>query len=149
MNDNIKYGSLSCAMEYAKRGEIETWLQHFLRNDGDNLVFADGLLLEERNYIGPMRADIRVFEIEEGAPSYLTKQNDIEWFFHKVDEIKKIYTNWDMPPLIVNYSEGIYEVSDGRHRLETLRQLGVHETTVLYWTTGEKDYNELRGVLGL
>ena len=142
----MRCGSLSQAISYEK---IEDWVQDFLRNDGDNLVLADGLLKEERNYIGPVQFEVSKIDIEKGAPSYLTKPNDIEWFYQVVDQMKESYVNWDMPPLIVNYTNGQYEVNDGRHRLEMLRQLGEKYTMVVFWTTGEKDYEELKHLLNI
>ena len=96
-----------------------------------------------------MRIGCRVIAIEKGAPSYLTKPNDIEWFYQVVDQMMESYSNWDMPPLIVFYTNGQYEVNDGRHRLEMLRQLGEKYTKVVFWTTGEKDYEELKVLLNV
>ncbi len=42
---------------------------------------------------------------------------------------------WDMPPLIINYSEGKYELNDGNHRFEALRRLGIGEFWVIIWET--------------
>ncbi|WP_042161159.1 ParB N-terminal domain-containing protein [Paenibacillus gorillae] len=134
------YGHTKCAMEYSERGAIDVWLQLFLRNDGGNIALADGLLREDRFYFGPVLADISEFEIEEGAPSYLTEANDIQWFFHKVDKIKEVYGDWDIPPLIVNYSGGKYEINDGRHRHEALRQMKIKHTPVVFWSSTEEDY---------
>lgn len=117
---NMLYASLSKASSYEN---IKDWVQDFLRGDGDNVFLADGLLKEERKYIGPVQFEVSKLDIEKGAPSYLTKSNDIEWFYQVVDRMKERYDNWDMPPLIVNYTNGLYEVNDGRHRLEMLRQL--------------------------
>ncbi|WP_188889593.1 ParB N-terminal domain-containing protein [Paenibacillus radicis (ex Gao et al. 2016)] len=141
------YGNTKCAMEYAQRGAIDEWIQLFLRNDGDNMALADGLLQEKRYYIGPIRADISEFGIEEGAPSYLTKANDIEWFFHKVDKIKEVYGEWDIPPLIVNYSNGKYEINDGRHRNEALRQMKIKHTPVIFWTSSEADHHYIANLM--
>ncbi len=140
------FGTMEKAMEYADQGKVEEWLQLFLRNDGKNILFADGLLLEPRYYVGPVKTDIRIFNIEEGAPSYLTQENDIEWFFTIVDRIKSIYNHWDMPPLIVNYANGIYEVNDGRHRYEALRQMNITKAYVIFWTSSEEDYMKLKAM---
>ncbi len=141
----MKYGSTACAMEYAQRGAIDEWIQTFLRNDGDNTALADGLLLENRYYIGPIMTDISEFGIEEGAPSYLTEANDIAWFFHVVDKMKEAYGKWDIPPLIVNYDNGIYEISDGRHRNEALRQMKVKHAPVIFWTSSEEEHRYIMG----
>ncbi|MEO3946702.1 hypothetical protein [Gorillibacterium sp. CAU 1737] len=137
----MNYGSTQIAQEYAKRGALEEWLQLFLRNDGGNVPFADGLMLEKRYYAGPIVVpDISVFGVEEGAPSYLTKENDIEWFFQIVDRMKGIMGDWDYPPLIVNYADGQFEINDGRHRHVALRQLNRLEAPVIFWTSSEADH---------
>ncbi|GIN86800.1 hypothetical protein J6TS2_31860 [Heyndrickxia sporothermodurans] len=137
-------------MEYAQRGAIEEWIQFFLRNDENNpnIVLADGLLREKRYYIGPIITDISEFGIEEGAPSYLTEANDIAWFFHVVDKMKKAYDEWDMPPLIVNYSNGKYEINDGRHRNEALRQMKIKHAPVIFWTSSEEDHRYICNKMG-
>jgi hypothetical protein len=137
------YGSTKCAMEYSQRGAIDEWIQLFLRNDGDNIALADGLLLEKRYYIGPIMTDISEFGIEEGAPSYLTEANDIAWFFHVVDNMKKTRGDWDIPPLIVNYFNGKYEINDGRHRNEALRQMKIKHAPVIFWTSSEEDHRHI------
>jgi hypothetical protein len=136
----VRYGSTKCAMEYAGRGAIDEWIQLFLRNDGDNITLADGLLLEKRYYISPVVTDISAFGIEEGAPSYLTEANDIAWFFHVVDKMKEAYGDWDYPPLIVNYFNSVYEINDGRHRNEALRQMNIKHAPVIFWTSSEEDH---------
>lgn len=136
----MKYGNACCAMEYAKRNKIDEWIQLFLRNDGKNIAPADGLLLEKRYYLGPVRVDISEFGIEAGAPSYLTEENDIAWFLHIVDRMKEVYRDWDMPPMIVNYADGKFEISDGRHRNEALRQMNIKQAPVIFWTTSEEDH---------
>jgi len=141
------YGSTQCATEYAQRGAIDEWIQLFLRNDGKNIALADGLLLKKRYYIGPVLADITEFGVEEGAPSYLTTENDIAWFFHVVDHMKKVYDNWDFPPLIVSYFEGKYEIADGRHRNEAFRQMKIKHAPVIFWTDTEEDSLHLKNKL--
>ncbi|MFC5703240.1 ParB N-terminal domain-containing protein [Cohnella faecalis] len=136
----MKYGSTKIAMAYAERGAIAEWIQLFLRNDGKNVALADGLLLEQRYYIGPIITDISAFGIEEGAPSYLTDVNDIAWFFHVVDRMKEMIGDWDMPPLIVQYDEDQYEINDGRHRNEALRQLKITNAPVVFWMSSEEDH---------
>lgn len=141
------YGTLSQAMEYAGQGKIEEWIQLFLRNDGGNVILADGLLREPRYYIGPCKIHPKMLQIKSGAPEYLTKENDIRYFFAVVENMKKQYGNWDTPPLIVEYDSGIFRVNDGRHRLEMYRQLGVESAYAVLWATGEKNYTELLEIL--
>lgn len=139
----MMYGCTKCALEYAQRGIIEEWVQLFLRNDGKNIKLADGLLLEKRFYIGPIVTDISEFGIEEGAPLYLREAKEIERFFHVVDNMKKTYIDWDIPPLIVNYFNEKYEINDGRHRNEALRQMKIKHAPVIFWTSSEEEHRHI------
>lgn len=134
----MKYGTYAVAKEYDDRGKIDEWMQLFLRSDGHNLALADGLLLEERRYIGIRRIPLRLLEaIKAGAPEYLHDQDSIDYFFQVVDRMKQDYEGWDTPPLIVEYGEKGFHVDDGRHRLEMYRQMGITHAPAALWTTGE------------
>ncbi len=144
----MNYGTLSQAKYYHDNGKIDEWLQLFLRNDGKNLALADGLLLEKREYFGLIKLDLSCFkDIKEGAPEYLTKENDIEYFFWIVENMKNIYEGWDVPPLIVEYVDDRFRLNDGMHRLEMYRQLGIEKVDVVLWTTGEENKRKLQEIL--
>jgi hypothetical protein len=144
----MKYGTMAIAKKYASEQKQQEWLQLFLRNDGHNLAFAEGLLLEKRYYIGPIKVLLELLNFPTDIPDYLTATNDIQYFLNVVERMKESYVNqWDVPPLIVNYDSGIFEVNDGRHRFVMYHQLGIKETEVLFWITNEADYNELLGIL--
>jgi hypothetical protein len=123
---------------------VEEWLQEFLNGEGKNKALATGLLNDKRYYLGPVVMSMNLFDIPEGAPDYLTRENDIEWFYYVADEmVKALKDGWDMPPLIVNYDNGKYEPTDGRHRYEALRKMGAQGVYAIIWTSSEKDYKEL------
>lgn len=141
----MNYGSLACCLEYARKNEQKEWLQLYLRNDGKNLAFADGLLIEDRYYYGPIEINLEMLHFPAGTPEYLTDVNDIEWFYTVVERMKESYQkDWDVPPLIVNFDEGKFVVNDGRHRYEMYHQLGIRKAYVLFWVTGEEDNKELQ-----
>ena len=143
------YGTLTLAKQYDKDGKINEWMQDFLREDGKNLALADGLLLEERHYFGLCEIPIALFsDVKSGAPEYLHAENDIEYFFHVVEQMKEsLADGWDAPPLIVEYVYGKFQVDDGRHRLETYRQLGVERVWAAVWTTGEENKKTVEKIL--
>ncbi len=144
----MKYGTLAQAKAYQENGKIEEWLQLFLRNDGKNIALADGLLLEKREYFGLRKLHMSFFkDIKKGAPEYLSAENDIEYFFRIVENMKNSFRDWDVPPLIVEYREDRFFVNDGRHRLEMYRQLGAESVDVILWTTGETNRKKLLEVL--
>lgn len=142
------YGTLTKAKEFAAAGEIDRWMQLFLRADGKNLALADGLLLEERHYIGLAEIPIELLaDVKFGAPEYLKAENDIQYFFEVVDRMKEDFDHWDTPPLIVEYVYGRFQVDDGRHRLEMYRQLQTKKVYAVLWTTGEENYKKVLEIL--
>ncbi len=145
----MTYGSLTLAKQYNNEGKIDQWMQDFLRADGKNLALADGLLLEERHYFGLCEIPISLLsDVKSGAPEYLHAENDIQYFFYVVDRMKEsLADGWDAPPLIVEYVYGKFQVDDGRHRLETYRQLGVERVWAAVWTTGEENKKTVEKIL--
>ena len=87
-------------------------------------------------------------DIKEGTPEYLYAENDIDYFFWIVENMKNSIEDWDIPPLIVEYRDDKFFVNDGRHRLEMYRQLGVEVVDVVLWTTGKANKKKLLEVLG-
>lgn len=144
----MKFGSYTIAREYDERGEIDRWMQLFLRADGKNPALAEGLLKEERFYIGLREIPLSLLEgIKSGAPEYLHDQDSIDYFFDVVDRMKQAHGSWDIPPLIVEYGEKGFYVADGRHRLEMYRQLGITRAPAALWTTGARRRDELLKLL--
>ena len=121
-----------------KRVAEDEWMQLFLRNDGHNLELADGLLRQERPYIGIRRIPLSLLaEIKSGAPEYLHDRDSIDCFFQMVVQKKRDDENWDTLLLIVEYGEKGFHVDDGRHRLEMYRQMGITHAPAALWTAEE------------
>lgn len=141
-----KYGTLEISKEYLDKNQLEDWIQLFLRNDGHNVALADGLLKEERCYTGIVDFDLNLLEnIKAGAPEYLIRENDIEYFFAIVNEMNEALGSWNPPPLIIEYREdGSFYVCDGRHRLEMYRQKNVKTVPAIVWTTGKENFVKLQ-----
>lgn len=140
----MNYGTLHIAQEYDKKGKIDEWVQLFLHSDGKNVALADGLIRDKREYLGIVKLKISLFNgIEQGAPEYLTTENEQEYFFWVVERMKDSLEQWDVPPLIVEFRNNHFYVNDGRHRLEMFRQLGVDQIDAVLWTTGEEDKNKV------
>ena len=51
----------------------------------------------------------------------------------------------DMPPLIVHYTQGQFELSDGNHRYEAYRRLGFPTVWVIMWITEEDELDDFIG----
>ena len=133
--------TLSSATGYARNGKLEEWIHTYLQSDGHNQEFSDGLKLFDRYFLGPVKMPLSLFKRCCGP------ETDMKWiipkksFEKKVSELQKvIFENDDMPPLIVHYVAGEFELNDGNHRLEAYSRLGVAEYYVIVWITEKEEY---------
>ena len=137
--------SIKEAKEYSNRNELGRWLQSFLRDDSynhasPNISLADGLLLEERFYIGPLLIDlnrINTIRIEKD----IKNENDRLFYQQKENEIIKNYNNYNMPPLIVEYKNNRLNLVDGNHRYNAFKKLGINKYYVIIWGNKELENN--------
>lgn len=133
--------TLKSAVEYGRQNNIEEWVHEYLCGEGDNKGFSDGLKLEERQYTEPRLMSLDLFKRCYGPEpdmKYHIREDDkeqLKYFWMKIDRIAERYKagDWDMPPLIINDTDGIYELNDGNHRFEALKKLNVTEYWVILW----------------
>lgn len=63
-----------------------------------------------------------------------------ETFERRVEGLREHFrAGGSLEPLIVNYRDGGYQLSDGNHRHEALVREGRAEVQVVVWTTGDRD----------
>ena len=125
------------AIEYATHDKLEEWIHLFLCGEGDNKPFSDGLKLAPRKYDAPKLMSLNLFARCCGPEEGIRWQIPVEGFFAKVEAMIKKYEggSWDMPPLIINRRDHMYELNDGNHRFEALKQLGIDQYWVVIWET--------------
>ena len=135
--------TLSSAIGYARNGKLEEWVHAYLLSDGHNKEFSDGLKLFDRYFLGPVKMPLALFERCCGP------EEDKKWvipgdnFEKKVKELEAvILAEKDMPPLIVHYVDGGFELNDGNHRHEAYSRLGIEEYYVIVWITEKEEYAE-------
>lgn len=132
----MKY-TIDEAIEYSNRNELDKWLQLFLRDNSyeqasPNIPLADGLLLEERFYIGPVLIDldkINTIRIEKD----IEDEDDRLFYQQKENGILENYSDYNMPPLIVEYKNNKLNLVDGNHRYSALKKLGINKYYVIIW----------------
>lgn len=135
--------SLSSAREFAAAGKLEEWVHAYLLSDGHNKAFSDGLKLFDRRFLGPIRMPLSLFRRCCGPEEEMTYRVDGGWFEHHVVELMEVISaKADMPPLIVHYVEGDFELNDGNHRFEAYRRLGISDYYVIVWITEQQEYEE-------
>lgn len=127
--------NLKTAQEYATQGKLEDWI-HIYLNTGywQNIPFSDGLKRAQRWWIAPVKVPLnnllRCCGPEENMPYRVSHEN---WENH-VSHIKDTLTDIaDLPPLIIEYQDGNYIISDGNHRHEAIRRKGWTHCHVIIW----------------
>ena len=133
--------SLSSAIGYAKNGKLEEWVHTYLLSDGHNKDFSDGLKLFDRYFLGPFQMPLSLFQRCCGPEKEMKWRIPKDSFEQKVKMLEKvIVTEKDMPPLIVHYVDGEFELNDGNHRLEAYSRLGINAYYVIVWITEKDEY---------
>ena len=95
--------TLTAALAFAAAGRTEEWVHAYLRSDGRNVPFSDGLKLFPRGWKGPVRVPAglltRICGPEDGMPFRV----DAAGFEAKVSFLEgEIAAGADLPPLIVH-----------------------------------------------
>ncbi len=136
--------TLSDAIKYADLGRIEDWVHSFLCGIGDNRPFSEGLKLYKRYYTRPVLVDLENLTRICGPEEGIKYPVDRGGFEYRVSGIMEAFQKgWDMPPLIVGYHGGQFELNDGNHRYEALIRSGVKQYYVIFWSTDTEDYHEI------
>ena len=140
----LKYSAtLSAAKAYAEAEKLDAWIHLYLNEEGRNIAFSDGLKLFERYYIAPSLFPISLFSRCTGPEKEMKYQVDEEWFIKHVGELEKaISKNPDMPPIIVHYYDGKFELNDGNHRHKAYDNLGIENVWAIVWITDESEYED-------
>lgn len=135
--------SLTSAIEFSKEGKLEEWVHSYLLSDGHNREFSDGLKLFDRYFIGPIKMPLNLFKRCCGPEENIKYRVEANWFEKHVSELEKVIeANCDMPPMIVHYVDGAFELNDGNHRHEAYKRRGIDEYFVIVWITEKEEYDD-------
>ena len=136
--------SLSSAKAFAAEGRLEEWVHAFLLSDGDNRAFSEGLKLFDRYFLGPVRMPLNLFTRCYGPEENMKfRAASVKWFEECVGRLMEVIRREeDMPPLIVHYVDGGFELNDGNNRHEAYRRLGIPEYEVIVWITEKEELDE-------
>lgn len=133
--------TLSSAIGYAGNGKLEEWVHTYLLSDGHNKEFSEGLKLFDRYFLGPVKMPLSLFKRCCGPEENMKWRIPKEAFEEKVKTLQEVLAREnDIPPLIVHYVEGEFELNDGNHRLEAFSRLGIEEYYVIVWITEKEEY---------
>ena len=140
----LKYNAtLSSAKAYAEAGKLDAWIHLYLNADGHNIPFSDGLKLFDRYYISPALFPVSLFTRCAGPEPEMKYQIDKDWWEKRVADMEKsIMADPDMPPLIVHYVDGEFELNDGNHRHKAYENLGIENAWVIIWITEDTELDD-------
>lgn len=142
-------GTLTSAKEYTSLGKLEEWVHAYLLSDGNNKGFSDGLKLTERYFFGLANMPLALFSRCCGPEPEMKYRVHPGGFERKVNALAEAVQNGaDLPPMIVQYANGGFELNDGNHRFEAYHRVGVAEATVVVWITEKEDYDEFAARFG-
>ena len=142
--DELKFTpGVQSAKEYNDNGLLEEWIHTYLLFERKNKAFSDGLYLEDRYYLGPLAMPLSMFVRSSGP------EEGIKWQVHPVvfeDRVnawrEKIRGNQILPPVIVGYADGVFEINCNNPLFEALLREGVTYFPVIMWTTKKSDYDD-------
>ena len=146
----LKYSAtLSSAKAYADAGKLDAWIHLFLNEEGRNIPFSDGLKLFDRYYFSPAEFPVSLFRRCAGPEEEMKYRIDKDWWEQRVAGLEKsIQSDPDMPPLIVHYTDGEFELNDGNHRLQAYENLGIENAWVIIWITEEAERDDFMNKYG-
>lgn len=115
---------------------MDKWLQSFLRDDSyenasSNIALANGLLLGERVFIGPILIDLKRITTKRIEKDL--NGNELKYYEEVVNRIATDYKDYNLPPFIVEYKNNKLYLTDGNHRYSALKKLNVDKYYVIIW----------------
>jgi len=142
--------TMAGALRWADAGKLETWIHEYLTGEGNNKAFSDGLKLMQRRYFGPIVFPLRHLVRCTGPEETMKYRVSRDSFEQRVQRIgQALQQGFDLPPLIVHYFGGQFELNDGNHRYEALIRNRVEHFGVVIWTTGTADFEDFKARLEL
>jgi len=127
---------------------IEKEIQRFLRNEGNNIALADGLLLEKRYYYGPVNINLSLLSRCTGPEqdmNYIVSEKSFNIRVNGI--IQGVQNGLVLPPILINYVEGNLTINDGNHRYEAYKRMDYKQIPGIFWVSDKADYYELIGWL--
>lgn len=140
--------TLHGALESGLRGQIEQWVHTFLQGVGHNPFLSYILSLKKRYFFNPVLIRLNLFSRNCGPEENIIYKVKKPGFEVMVSSMMHSFRNdWDMPPLIIEYKNGKFDLSDGNHRFEALTRLGIAHYFIIFWTTDDHDYERLKELI--
>lgn len=137
----------ACAAAYSEKQMLDIWLYTYLICDANAEVIADELMSISPVFLGPVLLPVSSFTRccgpEEGM-RYFEERERFELRVHQLMEV--IAAKADLPPLLLHYCNGEFDLYDGAHRYEAYSRLGISQIPVIIWTRNQVDGADFRSL---
>lgn len=147
---NIKYKNiftLESALIAKENNTLNVWVQDFLKGEGKNPKLADVLKKRKNVHIDLIEYNLSKLVRVMGPEKKMTFNEDQnKWKKRINDFVKLIKEGYKPVPLIVTDFWGDYHISDGTHRFEALKKMGINKYWIIFCL--EKS-NNIKTILGL
>ncbi len=131
------------AKEYNDNQLLEEWVHTYLLFERKNKGFSDGLYTEPRYFAGPLAMPLKLFQRSSGPEEGMKWQVHPEVFEARVESWReKIRENKFLPPVIVGYTFGEFEINCNNPLFEALLREQVTYYPVIMWCSAEQDYTD-------
>jgi uncharacterized ParB-like nuclease family protein len=132
----------------AHNGQLEDWIDAFLRIEGNNVPLADGLKKQKRYWIGPIQFPLKRLRRCCGPEEEMEYRVSLEHWTKKTDSlIEYIKSGGELPPFIVQYRQGLFSIRDGSHRYGAYERLGRETYWTLIWCDSEEAFAEMKAAI--
>ena len=140
---------VSSAKEYAECGMLEECVHTYLLFVRKNKEFSDGLYMENRFFIGPVKMPLTLFHRSSGPEEKMKWRVNATVFRNKVKNwTARITDGKATPPLIIGYTVGEFEINCDNPLFEALTCIGLESYPVIIWMTQRTDYDDFRKKYG-
>lgn len=141
--------SINEIIKYAENGKLEDWVDAFLRGEGKNIPFADGLKKQKRYWYGPIHASLKKLSRCCGPEKEMEYKVSEDHWERKTSAMAEYLKNGgEFPPLIAEYKDGSFIINDGNHRFGTYEKMGLEKHWVIFWCSSPEEFNEMKKCIG-
>lgn len=131
------------AAHWAEQGNLDEWVDAFLRGEGKNIELADGLRKEKRYWTKLMVLPTSVLKRVCGPEPEMEYVESQAGWDKRVDAlVSSIRTGHEFAPLIVEFKDGALSIRDGSHRYAAYVKEGMQTCPVVIWFNQENDRDE-------
>jgi hypothetical protein len=136
------------AQRYARQGCLEDWIHAYLMGGPwANPGLSDGLKLQPRWWRGPLLLPLERLERACGPEEGIEYRVPLESWQRRTRSLADSIlaaggSPLTIPPLIINFDNGVWSVRDGNHRHEAMRLLGWPEAWVVIWYNSLEEFQQ-------